>query len=328
MSHIFDALQKSVAEQADIDIPSAAVATELLEATERKTAAVRAKTAVLDPPASDDETIVLTALRSALDSTPVIPISARPALVAEEAPLKTAAVDQFSQFQTLRTLIPPQSRIVCVTEKESLPAEKFRFVAVRLRQLQQVRPLKRLVLTSTLPQEGKSTAAANLACALARRSQQRTLLLDGDLRRPSLARLFGLGKIPGISDWLQGECSPANSIYHLEEAGLWVLPAGNIPRNPLELMQSGKLSNLMDQLTSWFDWIVIDTPPVLPLADTSIWTRLADGVLLIARQGTTEREQLKRGLEAIESSKLLGALLNSCTNTKKTDYYYQPVIES
>jgi capsular exopolysaccharide synthesis family protein len=328
MSHIFDALQKSVAEQADIDIPSAAVATELLEATERKTAAVRAKTAVLDQPASDDETIVLTALRSALDSTPVIPISARPALVAEEAPLKPAAVDQFNQFQTLRTLIPPQSRIVCVTEKESLPAEKFRFVAVRLRQLQQVRPLKRLVVTSTLPQEGKSTSAANLACALARRSQQKTLLLDGDLRRPSLARLFGLGKILGVSDWLQGECSPADSIYHLEEAGLWVLPAGNILRNPLELMQSGKLSNLMDQLTSWFDWIVIDTPPVLPLADTSIWTRLADGVLLVARQGTTEREQLQRGLEAIEPSKLLGALLNSCTNTKKTDYYYQPVIES
>jgi capsular exopolysaccharide synthesis family protein len=170
--------------------------------------------------------------------------------------------------------------------------------------------------------------AANLACALARRTQQKTLLIDGDLRRPSVARLFGLGKIPGVSDWLQGDRGPMTSIYHLEDAGLWVLPAGNTPRNPLELIQSGKLLTFMDQLASWFDWIVIDTPPVLPLADTSIWMRMADGVLLVTRQGTTEKDQLKRGLEAIEPSKLLGALLNGSTDTKKSDYYYQPIVQS
>src|SRR5581483_9425989 len=158
--------------------------------------------------------------------------------------------------------------IVSVTEKEGLPTEKFRFLKVRLRQLQQSRTLKKLIITSTLPQEGKSMVAANLACVLARRTHQKTLLLDGDLRRPSVARLFGLGKVLGISDWLQDERSLAASIYHLEDIGLWVLPAGTIPQNPLELMQSGKLSTLMDQLATWFDWIVIDTPPVLPLADT------------------------------------------------------------
>lgn len=163
--------------------------------------------------------------------------------------------------------------------------------------------------------------AANLACALARRTQQRTLLIDGDLRRPTIAKLFGLGNIPGIADWLQGERGPKDSIYSLDDTGLWVLPAGNVPRNPLELMQSGRLSVLMDQLTSWFDWIVIDSPPVLPLADTSIWMRLADGVLLVARQGGTEKKQLQRGLEAIDQKKLLGALLNSATSAASSDYY-------
>jgi Mrp family chromosome partitioning ATPase len=77
----------------------------------------------------------------------------------------------------------------------------------------------------------------------------------------------------------------------------------------------------MDQLTAWFDWIVIDSPPVLPLADTSIWSRLADGILLVTRKGTTEKRQLQKGLEALEKSKLLGALVNSSENAAHSDYY-------
>jgi Mrp family chromosome partitioning ATPase len=77
----------------------------------------------------------------------------------------------------------------------------------------------------------------------------------------------------------------------------------------------------MDQLTTWFDWIVIDSPPVLPLADTTIWMRLVDGILLVTRQGTTEKQQLQRGLEALDPTKLIGTLLNSSTNIAHGDYY-------
>jgi Mrp family chromosome partitioning ATPase len=97
-------------------------------------------------------------------------------------------------------------------------------------------------------------------------------------------------------------------------------------------MQSGKLAPLMEQLEAWFDWIVIDSPPVLPLADTSLWSRLSDGILLVTRKGTTEKQQLQRGLEAIEKSKLLGALVNSSSNVSHSDYYqrysYSPVHQS
>ena len=78
----------------------------------------------------------------------------------------------------------------------------------------------------------------------------------------------------------------------------------------------------MDQLAAWFDWVVVDTPPVLPLADTSVWMRVVDGVLLVARQGTSEKRQLQRGLEAIDRSKLIGALLNCSSSTAHNDYYY------
>jgi capsular exopolysaccharide synthesis family protein len=319
MSHIFDALQKSAAEGSGIEIPSALLATELLQAAERK-AAPEDATAVCEPPRQGDIALVPEATEEPHSAAVVEPADELP--VAAGLPTRDTGVDQFSQFQSLKVLVPPQSRLVCVTDKESLAAEKFRFLGVRLRQLQQKRPLKKVLITSTIPQEGKTMVAANLACTLARRNQHKTLLLEGDLRRPSLAQLFGLGKVPGMSEWLQGERGPMTSIYQLEGAGLWLLPAGSAPRNPLELMQSGRLSALMDQLTTWFDWIVIDSPPVLPLADTSIWMRLADGILLVARQGTTEKAQLQRGLEAIEPAKLLGALLNCSANTAYSDYYY------
>jgi capsular exopolysaccharide synthesis family protein len=322
MSHIFDALQKSVAEDSEIELPSALLATQLLEATERKTAAARASTAVLDEPSLPVDIPALAEMRLSLDAALSRKVESEPTTLTE-SPVTQYGTDQFSQFQNLKVLVPPQSRVVCVTDKDSLAAEKFRFLGVRLRQLQQTRPLKKVLITSTIPQEGKSMVAANLACTLARRTHQKTLLVDGDLRRPSIARLFGFGKTPGLSEWLQGERTPMTSIYRLEEAGLWVLPAGNSPRNPLEAMQSGRLAGLMEQLTSWFDWVIIDSPPVLPLADTSVWMRMADGVLLVARQGTSEREHLKRGIEALEPTKLLGAIVNCSAKSAQSDYYYQ-----
>jgi capsular exopolysaccharide synthesis family protein len=322
MSHIFDALQKSVGEDSEIELPSALLATQLLEATERKTAAARASTAVLDEPSLPVDIPALAEMRLSLDAALSRKVESEPTTLTE-SPVTQYGTDQFSQFQNLKVLVPPQSRVVCVTDKDSLAAEKFRFLGVRLRQLQQTRPLKKVLITSTIPQEGKSMVAANLACTLARRTHQKTLLVDGDLRRPSIARLFGLGKTPGLSEWLQGERTPMTSIYRLEEAGLWVLPAGNSPRNPLEAMQSGRLAGLMEQLTSWFDWVIIDSPPVLPLADTSVWMRMADGVLLVARQGTSEREHLKRGIEALEPTKLLGAIVNCSAKSAQSDYYYQ-----
>jgi capsular exopolysaccharide synthesis family protein len=298
MSHIFDALQRSEAETSGSKTSSFALATELLQAAEEKmrTADRVAERADRNAPAAAGE----------LDGRSF-----------EAAPSFPSGLEQ---CPTLSVSIPADSRLVSVEKEESLGAEKFRFLAVRLRQLRQTRPLKKILITSTIPQEGKSTVAANLACTLARRKPHKTLLLEGDLRRPTVASRFGLGRIPGLSEWFHGEGSAMN-IYRLESLGLWVMPAGNAAENPLELMQSGKLSPLMEQLTAWFDWIVIDSPPVLPLGDTSIWARMADGILLVTRPGVTEKQQLQRGLDALEKSKLLGALVNDSSNAAHSDYY-------
>lgn len=302
MSHIFDALQRAEAERSGVELDAFDVPTELLEIAE---SAVRAQIA---------EPVSAPATQVAEPQFPVL----EPRTPIEDPPPHSRP---WERFESLPVSLLPYSKLVSVVEKDGLAAEKFRFLAVRLRHLQQRRPLKQLLITSTMPEEGKSMVAANLACTLGSRKQQRTLLLEGDLRRPTLQRQLGLGKIPGLSEYLEGTMEANLPIYRLDALGIWLMPAGHVPPNPLELMQAGRLSPLIDRLTAWFDWIVIDSPPILPLADTSVWTRLADGILLVTRQGTTDKEQLKRGLEAVEPSKLLGAILNSSRKVAHSDYY-------
>ena len=186
--------------------------------------------------------------------------------------------------------------------------------------MRQSRPLKKVLVTSTIPEEGKSLVSANLAGVLARR-KERVLLIEGDLRRPTLADQLGLGRLAGLAAWLQGGLQTPSNIYHLGDPGFWIMPAGDPPANPLELMQSGRLSILMSQLANLFDWIIVDSPPLLPLADTTVWARLTDGTLLVTREGRTEKGPLQRGLEMIRKSDLLGVVLNGCTETDHDSYY-------
>jgi capsular exopolysaccharide synthesis family protein len=313
MSRIFEALQRSESEAVNFEFPQPP-----LEAPQPGPEFPELATESLQP-ASE-----LPPVSEPPHPAPEFPRLSFNALEPQAA--ETRASD-FESFRSIPITAMPASRLVTLSDKESLAAEKFRFLGVRLRQIQQNRPLKKLLITSTIPEEGKSMVSSNLAVTLARKKQQKVLLLEGDLRRPALASLFGLTKLVGLSDWLQGDPSPMPNIYHLEGAGFWFLPAGLPPENPLELMQSSRLSTLVAQLAGWFDWIVIDSPPLLPLADTTVLTRLVDGVFLVVREGTTRKKQLQRGLQVLDQSKWFGVILNSCSSTDHTSYYqrYGPV---
>ena len=282
MSQIFDALHQSATEKPGNGLRDVSAAKELLQVVERK----------------------------AVTSAVMVP--------AESSPV---SVDSTQQFPTVKASVPDSGKLVCFTQNDSLAAEKFRFLATRLRHLQQKRSLKRLVITSSVTGEGKSIVAANLACALAAGKQQ-VLLVEGDLRRPSLAHQFGLQDLHGLSQMLHKTNGDANHIYRLEGLQLCVLLAGDIHSSPVEFMETSSLSTLMDRISTAFDWVVIDSPPVEPLADTSIWMRMADGVLLVTRPGVTSKRQLQRSFEAIEQTKLLGTVLNASTETATNHYYH------
>jgi capsular exopolysaccharide synthesis family protein len=318
MSHIFDALQRSEDERTGVDSSDSSEAMELLRLAERR-AASRWETADL----SDRIEVADIEKRTEPVRFQAAPeVTIQESLVANLVPAAQDSLGVFRDFQTLQIVLAPQNRLVCF-EDDSLAAEAFRLLGVRLRHLRRDRTLTKVLITSTIPQEGKSMVAANLACSLALTTQQKVLLMEGDLRRPSLSQVFGLGKHPGLCECLQGDRKLTACIFRLESPGLWVLPAGAAQNNALELLQSGRLSAVMDQLTAWFDWIIIDSPPILPMADTSVLARLADGILLVTRQGTTEKRHLQRGLEAIETKKLIGALLNCSKSSAHSDYYYR-----
>ena len=228
-------------------------------------------------------------------------------------------------FVSTKVLLPApatDSKLVCLLDQGGLAAEKFRVLGLKLRHLRERRKLKRIVVTSSIPQEGKSLIAANLALNQSRSKILSTVLIDGDMRRPDLASRFGFHRnLAGLSEVLRGERQLSEVVYKLQGSGLWFLPAGMTPENPIELMQSGRLQQLLEQLETFFDWIIIDTPPIRPLADTPVWMRLADGVLFVTREGVCEKKQLERAMEVIDRSTMLGVVVNSCSSNEQKYYY-------
>ena len=297
MSKIFEALQRSVSERTGFSLSDTSdIATELLQETEK-----------LD--------------RSSKELTE-FPLPVEPVVRAE----MLQQTERPAALRSCSTVVPnltPESRAVAIANPASEAAEKFRLLAVRLRNLKQRRDLKRLLITSAVPDEGKSVIAVNLAATLARYKQLRVLLVEGDIRRPRIRTNLGLPAMKGLSEWLRSDIPASEIIYQVNPPGLkfWLLPAGEPLSEPGELMQSGRLAALMDKLSESFDWIVIDSTPILPVADTSIWARLSQGILMVVREGKTEKRQLQKALEALEGSSLLGVVLNSSTNTEHKSYY-------
>lgn len=241
--------------------------------------------------------------------------------VQEDPAIEEILPASLDRFPSIEVLAETSSRLVFLTQPESLAAEKFRYLGVRMRQLQQGRPIKKVLVTSTVAEEGKSMVSTNLAGVLARRKRQKILLIEGDLRRPVIAEMLGLRNLNGLAEWLRSDSESVNNIYHLKGPDLWLMPAGDPPQNPVELLQSGKLAYLMKLLSPMFDWIIVDSPPLLPLADTTVWQRVTDGALLVVREAKAEKTALQRGLEILKKSDLLGVVLNGSSDGDRHNYY-------
>lgn len=319
MSHIFDALQRSDTERSGKNASAFETVTELLERMERQAYLQRES----EEHAGDYLDPNLTAAGLDLSPEAIEPnVLATKDLIPNDVERRVERVKILNELPAISVSPSTASRLVCLTDKETPAAEAFRLLDVRLRNIRKTKRLKKVMITGTTPEEGKSFVAANLACALASASKERILLVGGDLRRPALSNIFGTKMLFGICEYLRGEQSLTSSIYRLEQPGIWFLPPGKPQGDPLEMIQSSKLPRLVEQLAEWFDWIIIDSPPVLPLADTTAWARLVDGILLVARREVTGKRKLKKGIEAFESSKLIGAILNCSSSASDKEYYY------
>jgi capsular exopolysaccharide synthesis family protein len=179
-----------------------------------------------------------------------------------------------------------------------------------------------LLVASANPGEGKSTTAANMGQALAE-SSRRVLLIDGDLRKPDLHRYFSLSNSSGLSSSFLAEVQAAGSFVNQISPRLSVMTSGPIPPNSAELLSSRKLQAIIEVLRHEYDLIVIDTPPLIGLADASLWLAVADGVLVVSRRRKTRRAQLRQALAVLRASNvpIVGAVLNG-TRRRRDGYYY------
>ena len=214
-------------------------------------------------------------------------------------------------------------RLVAAHAPHSLAAEQYRSLRTRVKSFESSRPLRTIIVTSPNKGDGKSLTAANLALTMAQEFQQRVILIDGDLRRPSVARLFGLPSTSGLSTVLTGGGVVEDSLITVPEHRLTILPSGPIPMHPAELLGSTPMRRLLDTLRGGFDRILIDMPPAVPLADVQILAPMADGVLLIVRAGITPKPAIERALSGLDTSKVLGLVLNETGGDGTESYNYE-----
>lgn len=182
--------------------------------------------------------------------------------------------------------------------------------------------MRTLVVTSAGPGEGKSLVASNLSMALAQ-AGQRVLLIDCDMRRPRVHEIFEGPQEPGLSNVLSGNAKTSEAIRKSSLPGLWLMPAGLIPPNPAELLASRRFADLMGSLESHFDWVVLDTPPVMVVADSSIVANQASGVVFVVRADHTTKQSVRAAAEQLDAANahLIGSVLNGA-DVLGNPYYY------
>jgi len=216
----------------------------------------------------------------------------------------------------------PRMSVFGGTDSKKIGAEPFRTLRSRLSQIADTRVLKRILITSSLPAEGKTFVAANLAQSIIRQPDRRVLLIDADLRASRLHVALGAPSTPGLSDYLRGEAEEYSIIQSGPDENLCFIPGGNQVSNPSELLPSDRMRHLLDVVTPLFDFVILDSPPATPVHDPSVLADLCDGVLFVVRAGVTDFEVAEKGVAEFREKNLLGVVLNGAAREAAYGQYY------
>jgi receptor protein-tyrosine kinase len=218
----------------------------------------------------------------------------------------------------------PETHLIDVERPHEVPGEEFRSLRTRLNHLQSQQDLHSIVVTSASPAEGKSFTAVNLALAQAQ-LEMPILLADLDLRRPVVHNLFQCERTPGFSDFLLAEKPLEECVRRIEGSNLYFLPAGSQVKNPLELLNMRHVKHTLEGLRRIFNWIILDTPPLLFSADANLLSTLTDGTLLVVRIGSTTYDSVIRAMQTLCENNVLGIVANGARAGElysKYTYYY------
>jgi protein-tyrosine kinase len=203
--------------------------------------------------------------------------------------------------------------------------EEFRTLRSRLYHVRESMPLKKILVTSALPREGKSFTASNLAQVMVRQHGRRVLLIDADLRAPRLHMMLGTASDPGLSDYLQGKNDEFSIMQRGALENLFFIPSGSGAADPAELVGNGRLKQLLQRVEALFDWIIVDSPPAVPVSDASVLAKDCDGVLMVVRANATPFDMARKAREQFPDQALVGLVLNGTHEgaVPYSRYYYE-----
>jgi capsular exopolysaccharide synthesis family protein len=267
------------------------------------------------------------AITTAPPPSSVVPQAVLPQLHAAQAVAEPIPdVLQFDELwanSSLTAWNPDPKLIVFENSDPFFPgAEQFRTLRSRLYRMRESQPLQTILVSSAIPAEGKTLVSTNLAYALVRQRGCRVLLIDADLRAPRVHTLLGAPAAPGMADYLQGTATEAQVMQRNSEQGLCVIAAGNHVTHPSELISSDRMKHFLERVKPAFDWIIIDSPPALPVADASVLGGLADGVLLVVRANSTPSEASQKACKELRDAHILGVVLNTAEESAGYNSYY------
>lgn len=212
-----------------------------------------------------------------------------------------------------------------VVDAETNPAsvEQYRRLAAVLHHAQNERGIRVIMVTSALPGEGKTLTASNLALTLSESYQRRVLLVDADLRRPSVHQLFALPSLSGLSDGLRSVEDRKLTLVEVSTR-LTVLPAGRPDPDPMSVLTSSRMQYVLDEAREKFDWVIVDTPPVGLMPDAHLLAAMVDGAVLIVGAGMSPHRTVAKAAEVIGRDRILGVVLNRVqhSDTSHDGYYY------
>jgi capsular exopolysaccharide synthesis family protein len=203
--------------------------------------------------------------------------------------------------------------------------EEFRTLRSRLYHVRESMPLKKVLVTSALPKEGKSFTSANLAQVMVRQHGRRALLIDADLRAPRLHQMLGTVPDPGLSEYLQGRNDELSIMQRGPLENLFFIPSGSGVGDPAELVGNGRLKLLLQRVEPLFDWIILDSPPAVPVSDASVLAKACDGVLMVVRANLTPFDVARKAREQFPDQALVGVILNGTQEetVPYSRYYYE-----
>ena len=204
----------------------------------------------------------------------------------------------------------------------AIAAEQFRTLRSRLYQLRGSQQLRTLLIASSVPAEGKTFVTNNLAQAIVRQPDRRCLIIDADLRCSRLHVPLGAPPSPGLTDYLLGEADETAVIQHGQEGNLCFIPGGKEVANPSELLLNGRLKTLLERVTPIFDWVILDSPPLLPVADASLLADHVDGVILVVRAASTPTVAAERACQELQGRNVVGVVLNAVDQSHAYGTYY------